>query len=86
MGGGTPSQVQVGGYPISGLGKEGGTPSQVQVGGYPIPGLAGYPIPGWGDTSSKVWGVPHLKGGTPSQFGGYPGLPPPTRSGLDRAA
>ena len=35
-GGDTPSQVWVGGYPISGLGR-GGTPSQVQVGGVPHP-------------------------------------------------
>ena len=46
-GGGTPSQVWVGGYPISGLGK-----------GYPIPGLGrGYPPwtrSGWG-TPNQVW-------------------------------
>ena len=56
-GGGTPSQVSVGGYPISGLGRgtpsqvlvRGGTPPQVWVGGYPVPGLGGgYPISGLG--------------------------------------
>ena len=64
-GGGTTSQVWVGGYPISGLGRGGpggggGTPSQVQVGGYPIPG------PGRGGTPSQV------------QVGGYP-IPGPGR-------
>ena len=56
--GGTPSQVWVGGYPISGLGRgvpgprSGGVPS-LRPGGDPIPGLGGYPIPGPGG------GVPH---------------------------
>ena len=47
--GGIPSQVWVGGYPISGL----------NGGGYPISGLdgGGYPISGLGR------GVPHLRSG-----------------------
>ena len=65
-GGGTPSQVWIGGYPISGLGR-GGTPSQVQVGGYPISGLGGYPISGPGGTPSQVH-----RGYPISGLGGYP--------------
>ena len=54
-GGGTPSQVWVEGYPISGLG--GGW-------GYPIPGLSeGYSIPGLGEGYS----ISGLGGGTPCQ-------------------
>ena len=68
-GGGTPTQVWVGGYPNPGLGG-GGTPSQVEVwvggtksqvwvGRYPIPGLGGYP--GYSPLArSGWWGVPRV--------------------------
>ena len=84
LAGGTPSQVWVGGYPISGLGR-GGTPSQVWVGGYPVQGL------GRGGTPSQVGGgIPHLRSeGTPSQVGGVPpsqvgGTPSQVRRGYPR--
>ena len=54
--GGTPSQVWVGGYPISGLGR-GGTPSQVWVGGVPHLRSGGYLMSGG---IPHVWGVPHI--------------------------
>ena len=84
-GGGTPSQVWVGGYPIPVPGR-GATPSQVQVGGYPIPGpgrgvpqLGGYPSQR-GDTPARGYpsslGVPQPEGGYPSQGGN----PPPRNS------
>ena len=93
-GGGTPSQVQVGGYPISGLR---GYPHP-RSGGYPCPRSGGYPHPRsggvplsqvWGGTPSLVGGVPHLRsgvphlrlGGTPIQVqGGYPQVPCPWNS------
>ena len=95
--GGTPYEVWVGGYPISGLGR-GGTPSQVWVKGYPISGLGRgvphlrsvrYPISGWGVPQLRSGGYPILgQGGTPPQAmeGGIPsqvggGYPIP---GLDR--
>ena len=62
--GGTPSQVQVGGYPIPGPGR-GGTPSQVQVGGgYPIPGPGGGGVPRQSSTASTCYAA----GGVPLAF------------------
>ena len=78
--GGTPSQVQMGRYPIPGL-DWGGYPIQGLDGGYPTL-LMGVPHPRSG------WGVPHPRsgqGGTPSQVwmggiqdqgGGTWGVPP----------
>ena len=79
-GGGAPSQVQMGGYPIQLTGGSPsqvcmrGTPSQVQVVGYPIPGPGGgYPIPGMdGGTPFQAWterGTPLFRPGM-----GYPHL------------
>ena len=60
LGGGTPSQVWVGGYPISVLDR-GGTPSQVQVGGVLHP--------------RSRYGVPHPRSRGYHIPGGYPGYP-----------
>ena len=70
MGGGTPSQVQMGGTPFPGAGG----------GGYPIPGSGGgYPLPRcrWGGTPSQV-----QVGGYPIQGPGrgHPSRVPPTPS------
>ena len=78
-GGGTPSQVQVGLYPISGPGR--GYPIQLMVGGvYPIQlmvggTLAGGPCPGYpphpGLGGGPTQGTPH-----PGLGGGLPRVPP----------
>ena len=84
-GGGTPSQVSV----------RGGTPSQVQVGGVPHPrsrcgGYLEYPPmgSGWGTPSplDLGWGTPWTWDQVTPPPGPGTRYPPPTRSGLDRAA
>ena len=87
LGGGTPSQVQVGGTPSSRWG--GGTPFKVQVGGVPHPRSrwgggtpssqqGGYPIPGpgRGGTPIQTWDgvLPRLDGVPPVQT--WDGVPP----------
>ena len=89
---GTPFQVWVGGYPISGLGR--GTPSQVQVGGVPHPrsrwgtllpppgsGI-GYPPQTWDGVPPRPGTGYHPPGpGTPPQELG-PGTPPDLGPGI----
>ena len=68
------------GYPIPGLG------------GYPVPGLVGYLVPGSrsrGVPQPRSRRVPHPRSGgypIPGPGRGVPGVPPWTRSGLDRTA
>ena len=66
-GGGTPSQVWVGGYPISGLGGGGYPIPGPGPGGYPVPGPGGYPIPSLG-----VYPIPGPQGYPIPGPGGYP--------------
>ena len=76
-GGGTPSQVQVGGTPSS---WQGGTPFPGwrtlprSRQGVPHPADRGYPIQLMGGTLSSWWGVPYPADGevSPSQVGGTP--------------